>query len=90
MLAGSLSIEKHCFSFGTVEGNDLSSVRPLLHQIGVHQMDDFQCSHYGRRRHVGKSGNPIPKDWAVTPCGGLAKDEAGNVAQSVPPPRSFV
>jgi hypothetical protein len=34
MLAGSLSIQKRCFSFGTVERGDLSSVRPLLHQIG--------------------------------------------------------
>jgi len=56
MLAGSLSIKKRCFSFGTVKRDDLSSVRPLLHQIGVHQMDDFQCSRHDRRGHVGKSG----------------------------------
>ncbi len=34
MLAGSLPIKKRCFSFGTVKGDDLSFVRPLLHQIG--------------------------------------------------------
>ena len=59
MLAGSLSIKKRCFSFGTVERDDLSSVRPLLHQIGVHQMDDFHCSHYGRRDHVPGYGHGL-------------------------------
>jgi hypothetical protein len=34
MPAGSLSIKKRCFSFGTFERDDLSSVWPLLHQIG--------------------------------------------------------
>jgi hypothetical protein len=34
MPAGSLSIRKRCFSFGTVERDDLSSVWPLLHQTG--------------------------------------------------------
>ena len=52
MLAGSLSIKKRCFSFGTVKRDDLSSVRPLLHQIGVHQIDDFQCSSDDRRDYV--------------------------------------
>jgi len=52
MLAGSLSLKKRCFSFGTVERDDLSSVWPLWHQIGVHQMDDFQCSSDDRRGYV--------------------------------------
>lgn len=34
MAAGSLSIKKRCFSFGTVERDDLSSVWPLLPQSG--------------------------------------------------------
>jgi hypothetical protein len=64
MLAGSLSIKKRCFSFGTVKRDDLSSVRPLLHQIGVHQMDDFQCSSDDRLVNWGKSGHLIRVDMA--------------------------
>ncbi len=59
MAAGSLSIEKRCFSFGTVERDHLSSVWPLLHQIRVHQMDDFQCSSDDRRGHVPKYGHGL-------------------------------
>ena len=59
MLAGSLSIKKRCFSFGTVKRDDLLSVWPLLHQIGVHQMDDFQCSSDDRRGHVPGYGHGL-------------------------------
>ena len=59
MPAGSLSIKKRCFSWWTVERDDLSSVWPLLHQIGVHQMDDFQCSSDDRRDYVPGDGHGL-------------------------------
>lgn len=38
MPAGNLSIQQRCFSFGTVERNDPSSVWPLMPQMGSHRI----------------------------------------------------
>jgi hypothetical protein len=59
MLAGSLSIQKRCFSFGTVDWNDQSSVWPLLPQSGCHHIDDCQCSSDDRRDHVPRDGHGL-------------------------------